>query len=72
MTNRLVKGRVRDVVGIVGRVKSIFIREKREPDDEAARRAGKAMREDMETLRTGAITGANPWLTHGGKESRGR
>jgi len=49
------------------------LRRKRElsPEDLAAREQAKAMRHEMETLRTGSIGGAENF-TYGGKESRGR
>jgi len=49
------------------------LRRKREltPEDVAAREQAKVMRNEMETLRTGSIGGAENF-TYGGKESRGR
>jgi hypothetical protein len=40
------------------------------PEDEQARAEAKRLREDMETLRTGAMTGSSDYLLYSGREGR--
>jgi hypothetical protein len=49
-----------------------FLRLRRDssPEDEQAREDAKRLREEMETLRTGALTGSSDYLLYGGRESR--
>lgn len=58
-------------LGMLKRLLS-FLRLRRgsSPEDEQARAEAKRLREDMETLRTGAMTGSSDYLLYGGRESR--
>jgi hypothetical protein len=59
-------------MSIVERLRSLLTRKPASAEDEAARREAQRVREDVETLKTGAMMIAPPSLYGDSKESQGR
>jgi hypothetical protein len=59
-------------MNIVERLRILMRRKLADPEDEAARREAQRIREDVETLKTGAMMVAPPSLYGDSKESQGR